>query len=600
MTHEDDEVRQLLMTALDGEMSDGERTRLNDLLRGSEQLRQSAARFLRDDSILTEEIGALEKALSFLQQSSEPAAAGADTDRILPALAPWDRENRPLSVTNSSANPLWRTVRRAADYVNGHGLAVAAAAAIVSVGLIWQYTTMMAKLDRLYALTAKSDPQVIQRKGSRARNGSASPDTVPVARVTGLSGCQWPQGEPGLKFGDTLAPGQRLQLTSGVLQLTYDTGARVTMEGPVDMVMTTGIEAKLSEGKIAAVVPRFARGYTILTPTAEVVDLGTEFGVSVEKAGDSEIHVFDGDVITRPLGEHGVDGHLIHARQDEAVKFDAAATPPKRIRADRKKFIRRLIPDLPADKLPALPVIDNLALWLAADVMPAMKEGSPVSTWPDLLIGDNRFPDDAWQFDERLCPTWVQDGNGRPAVRFDGWSTCLATSPMETGDQQTAFVVFAPSPASFASASHGGMLLKYGLNAPTMELTMLTDHTPRGLVWAGDEVGNASNVGIINGKAVEPLAPCAMAYTYDAVGNRAELLVNGSSQGVASAPRRIEQHAKKYIGSHAQPWYEAYFLGNIYEVIVYDAALDEADRDHVFQYLSTRYGIALGQQLAEP
>jgi hypothetical protein len=593
MAHEDDEIRQLLMTGLDGDTSDEQRARLNDLLRGSEQLRQSAARFLRDDSILTEEIGTLEKALSFLQQSSEPAAT-AGADQLLPALARWDRANRPLTST-ISANPLWRTMRRAADYVNGHGLAVAAAAAIVSIGLIWQYGTMMAKLDRLYTLTAKTDPADMQRKGPRPRSGSASPATAPVARVTGLSDCKWPQGEAGLKFGDALTPGQRLQLTSGVLQLTYDTGARVTIEGPVDMVMTTGIEAKLSAGKIAAVVPRFARGYTILTPTAEVVDLGTEFGVSVDTAGDSEIHVFDGDVITRPLGEHGVDGHLIHARQDEAVKFDAAATPPTRIAVDRKKFIRRLIPDLPADKLPPLPVTDGLALWLAADVMPTMKEGSPVSTWPDLLIGDNRFPDDAWQFDERLCPTWIHDGDGRPAVRFDGWSTCLATSPMETGDQQTAFVVFAPSPASFASTSHGGMLIKYGLNAPTMELSMLTDHTPRGLVWAADEVGNASNVGIINGQAVEPLAPSAVAYSYDAVGNRAELLLNGSSQGVTTAPRRIEQHAKKYIGSHAQPWYEAYFLGNIYEVIVYDAALDEADRARVFQYLSSRYGIKLGQ-----
>ena len=70
-----------------------------------------------------------------------------------------------------------------------------------------------------------------------------------------------------------------------MLQLTYDTGAKVTVEGPVDMVMTTAIEAKLSEGKIAAAVPRFARGYTILTPTAEVVDLGTEFGVSVDEVG---------------------------------------------------------------------------------------------------------------------------------------------------------------------------------------------------------------------------------------------------------------------------------------------------------------------------
>ena len=70
--------------------------------------------------------------------------------------------------------------------------------------------------------------------------------------------------------------------------------------------------------------------------------------------------------------------------------------------------------------------------------------------------------------------------------------------------------------------------------------------------------------------------------------------MNGKSQGVTNAPKRIEQHAKKYIGSHAQPWWEAYFLGNIYEIIIYDTALDAPDRDRVFQYLSTRYGFSLG------
>ena len=436
-------------------------------------------------------------------------------------------------------------------------------------------------------------PRTLKSRGEAA---AATPRRRhrPVARVTGLSGCVWPEGTPPLKFGDPLVPGHRLKLEQGVLQLTYDTGAKVTVEGPVDMVMTTAIEARISTGKIAAAVPRFARGYTIFTPTAEVVDLGTEFGVSVDESGASEVHVFDGDVVTRSSGEGADGGEYSHARQDEALHFDADHQGPRRITADPKKFIRRLIPDLPPDKLPPLPVTDDLALWLAADIMPDMKEGSPVATWPDVLIGDNRFPDDAWQFDERLCPLWVHDGEGRPAIRFDGWSTYLATSPMETGDRQTAFVVFAPSPASFASSSHGGMLLKYGLNAPSLELTLLPEQVPRGLVWASEEVGNPSNVGIINGAAVRPLTPCAVAYMYDAASNHAELLVNGASQGSTTAPRRIEQHAKKYIGSHAQPWYEAYYLGNIYEVIVYDAALDAADRDRVFQYLSARYSITLG------
>lgn len=604
MAIEEDEVRELLMIALDGDLSGEQRARLDELLLGSETLRRTAARFLWDDSLLTEEIGALGEALDFLQQPLEKTPSGdviptVSSVRAAPAERPgkldqWvDRGSPPPSVALGK-------FRRAIDYVNRHGVAVALAAGVAAIGFFWQYSAMMADFDRLYALTAANDPAEVKKHRRDIQKGVASPGSPPVARVTGLSGCKWPKGEAGLKFGDALAPGQRLRLTKGVLQLTYDAGTRVMLEGPVDMVMTTAIEAKLSSGKIAAAVPRFARGYTILTPTAEVVDLGTEFGVAVDKLGDSEIHVFDGDVVTRPIGEKGLETHLVHTRQDEAVKFDAAAAKPQRFRADSKKFVRRLIPDLPASKLPPLPHTDKLTLWLAADVMPAMPEGSPVSVWPDILIGENSFPDDAWQFDERLCPTWIKDAEDRPAIRFDGWSTYLATSPMESSDQQTAFVVFAPSPASFASPTHGGILLKYGLNAPTLELSLLTDHAPRGLVWASDDAGNASNVGLISGLPIEPLAPCAVAYSYDVLSDRAELIVNGVSQGVSDAPRGIKQHAKNYIGSHAQPWYNAYFLGNMYEVIVYDGALDGADRDRVFEYLSTRYGLKPGKSPASP
>jgi anti-sigma factor RsiW len=594
MVPDEDELRRLLLAALDGDASDEQTARLNELLRTDVTIRRSAAQFLRDDSILSEEIGTLEKALAFLQQAGVALPSTGDAARdlgILPATLGEFRAPTKLGPP-SMRSSLRARVSQTAGFLNSHGLAITAAAALMAVGMFWYFSGIMSELNRLQTLAAATDPEEVARQ-REAGGSAASPKAVPVARVTGLTDCAWPSGEKGLKFGDTLRPGERLRLTRGVLQLTYDTGAKVVVEGPVDMVMTTGVEAKLSAGKIAAAVPRFARGYTIITPTAEVVDLGTEFGVSVDNAGASEIHVFDGDVVSRPIGAHG-SGSLIHARRDEAVKFGAARGQPQRIVFDGKKFVRRLIPNLPAEKLPPLPVTENLALWLAADVMPTLKDGDPVSTWPDVLVGDNHFPDDAWQFDPRLCPTFIRDGFGRPAVRFDGWSTSLATSPMETGNQQTAFVVCAPSPASFASTSHGGMLLKYGLNAPTLELTVMPDRTPRGFVWAGDESGQMSNVGEIKGKPLEPLATCAVAYTYDARLNYAELLVNGARQGAATAPRAIEQHARKYIGSHADANFGAFFLGNIYEVIVYDTGLSETDRNRVFDYLSQRYAINLG------
>jgi hypothetical protein len=138
------------------------------------------------------------------------------------------------------------------------------------------------------------------------------------------------------------------------------------------------------------------------------------------------------------------------------------------------------------------------------------------------------------------------------------------------------------------------MLLKYGLEAPSLELTLLPDRSPRGWVWATGDDGSTTDVGIVKGKPVEPHVPSAIAYSYDAAHDRAELFTNGKSEASSNAPRRLEQHAKKYIGSHAQPWWEAYYLGNIYEIIIYDTALDASDRNRVFRYLSTRYGFSLG------
>jgi hypothetical protein len=592
-----DSLRRLLMEALDGEASDDQLDELNQVLRDDAAARRTVVEFLRDEALLSEEIGTLDDALAVIRQavgsrptaSDLPSILGNASNSLSGAAA-----SRPFGAAapkRSRGGSIVSRLRRAADYVNNHGLAVSLLSLAIGASFYWHYSTILAKFDELYSQAVVNSKEA---GGDALGPRFASPRAVPVARVTGANDCVWQAGERARGFGDTLFRGDRVRLKSGTVQLTYETGTKVVVEGPVDMVMSTGVEAKLASGKIAAAVPRFARGYTIVTPTAEVVDLGTEFGVSVDENGTSEVHVFDGDVVTRRAGLHGF-GAIVHAKQDEAVEIDGQADGPRPIEFDAKKFVRRLIPDVPAEKLPPLPVKKNLSLWLAADVMTPMKSGEPVSTWPDILVGDNRFPDDAWQFDARLCPVWVRDGEGRPAVRFDGWSTSMATSPMETGNQQTTFVVASPSPASFASESHGGILVKHGLNSPALELTVLPNHKPRGLVWAADSVGVPSNVGIIEGRPIAPLAPSVISYLYDGAADRSELAVNGAVQGTSTAPRSLEQNAKIYIGSHAQPSYEAFFLGNIYEIIIYDSALSNSDRDLVFTYLSSRYGIALGR-----
>jgi hypothetical protein len=601
--HLEGKVHALLVSALDGDATDAELQELNALIAEHPALCRSAARFLCDDSYLAGAVKSLDEVAKFSQQlhaeamnrsGLEYASADIAAQR---ALANGNAPTERSATTSLSSLPPARADRKnilvsALQFANRHGLLVAATAAAIVAMLVWQNVVMRSEFERLHTIAARPSPG--ERDESRGGNRRGATDGLgsTVARVTGLVGCEWPTGTTPLKFGDPLAPGQRLQVEKGLMQVTFGTGAKVVLEGPTDFTVTTPGQATLQSGKIAAAVPRFARGYTILTPTAEIVDLGTEFGVDVDSAGRSQIHVFEGDVVARPR-DGASHSELIQARQDEAVEFIAPTEKARRIPADSSRFVRRLTPDLAADKLPLLPVTTNLVLWLAADMIPESVEHAPISTWSDILVGDNRFADDAWQFAEQLRPTWVRDQEGRPAVRFDGWSTYLATSPMATGDRMTAFVVFAQSPVSFASDFHGGMLLKFGGDVPSLEFSVMPDRAPRGQVWSRGDDGSKSYVGELRGRPVEPQVTSIAAYSYDVKQNLAELFVNGQSAGTTTAPRQLEQNARKYIGAHAETWWQAYFSGNIYEILVYDSALDARDRERVFNYLADRYGIQL-------
>ena len=55
------------------------------------------------------------------------------------------------------------------------------------------------------ALAAAKDAPDVQK----SKPTNASPGAQPVARVTGASGCVWPEGTPPLEFGDPLVSGRR-------------------------------------------------------------------------------------------------------------------------------------------------------------------------------------------------------------------------------------------------------------------------------------------------------------------------------------------------------------------------------------------------------
>jgi FecR protein len=91
-------------------------------------------------------------------------------------------------------------------------------------------------------------------------------------------------------------PTNELHLDSGVVEFAFASGAKAAVEGPAvfKLMERNGIE--LTQGKISAEVPKPAAGFTVRTPNATVVDLGTRFGVNANSQDSSEVDVFEGKV----------------------------------------------------------------------------------------------------------------------------------------------------------------------------------------------------------------------------------------------------------------------------------------------------------------
>ncbi len=115
-----------------------------------------------------------------------------------------------------------------------------------------------------------------------------------IAVVTNLVG-RLNQNLARVESDDTVAPGF-LELDSGFAKLEFYSGAQLSLAGPAKLELIDPSKVVCHYGKLKAKVPLVAQGFTILTPESEVIDLGTEFGVEVTKNGQTEIHVFDGEV----------------------------------------------------------------------------------------------------------------------------------------------------------------------------------------------------------------------------------------------------------------------------------------------------------------
>jgi ferric-dicitrate binding protein FerR (iron transport regulator) len=101
-----------------------------------------------------------------------------------------------------------------------------------------------------------------------------------------------------LATGDTLR-GRTYEIGSGLVELRTARGATVVVEAPARFRFESSQRLRVERGRLAADVSPAAKGFTVITPDGDAVDLGTRFGVDVPAAGRAEIHVLSGQVLAR-------------------------------------------------------------------------------------------------------------------------------------------------------------------------------------------------------------------------------------------------------------------------------------------------------------
>ncbi len=148
-----------------------------------------------------------------------------------------------------------------------------------------------------------------------------------------------------LETGTEFSAGEKLDLATGLAELTFDSGAKVILHAPARFTVDSALAGDLQLGKLTAKVPHTAKGFTVNTPSGKVVDLGTEFGVKVNFDRTMHVIVYVGSVEVKSTSSGAGDTSPppVTVKAGQAIVVNpgqpAKPTPPQ-----DERFIRNLEP----------------------------------------------------------------------------------------------------------------------------------------------------------------------------------------------------------------------------------------------------------------
>jgi hypothetical protein len=116
-----------------------------------------------------------------------------------------------------------------------------------------------------------------------------------VAELVRVVNVEWAKTTNRAEPGTVLTAGP-VKIKRGLIEIEFYRGARVVLEGPAEFEIVSDMEARCHSGKIRVEVPPPAHGFKVLSPSLNIIDVGTSFGMEVQVNGEAEVHVFKGKV----------------------------------------------------------------------------------------------------------------------------------------------------------------------------------------------------------------------------------------------------------------------------------------------------------------
>ncbi len=219
----------------------------------------------------------------------------------------------------------------------------------------WAFSCMVSPVimgvAKLGAWAIKVTPhQHIAEAPSQSVPSDARPEMVFVGRITGMVDVKWsddPRYLPPPGYAHVPLD-RKYILDSGLLEITYDSGAKVILQGPCTYEVESTAGGYLALGKLTAKVEKKrseVRGqrsdhsplsplpstlFSVRTPTALITDLGTEFGVEVSEEGTTTSRVFRGSVkVLLVGGTAGLpsSGREVILRENESALVEGGDEP---------------------------------------------------------------------------------------------------------------------------------------------------------------------------------------------------------------------------------------------------------------------------------